>query len=130
MPLMSTTNSLYGPALEKHIWKIYREFFDLSEKRRRWSLRDDIPWDQCNAQLDPAIACVVESFCAVELFLPDYVGKFLPLVRGFRGRAWFAANWGYEESKHSMVLHEWVVRAGYRKQDQWLQGPHGLNVQP
>lgn len=115
---MSTTSSPYGPALEKHIWKIYRDFFDVSEKRRRWSLRDDVPWDQCNPKLDPAIACVVESFCAVELFLPDYVGKFLPLVRGFRGRAWFAANWGYEESKHSMVLHEWLVRSGARTEEQ------------
>ena len=94
----SPTSSPYGLALEKGIWKIYRDFFDTAERRRRWSLRDDVPWEQCNAFLDPAIASVVESFCAVELFLPDYVGKFLPLVRGFRGRAWFAANWGYEES--------------------------------
>lgn len=114
---MSAT-SPYGPALEKEIWKIYQEFFDLAERRRRWSLRDDIPWDQCNPNLNPAIADVLESFCAVELFLPDYVGKFLPLVRGFRGRAWFAANWGYEESKHSMVMHEWLVRSGHRTEEQ------------
>jgi acyl-[acyl-carrier-protein] desaturase len=114
----SATSSPYGEALEKNIWKIYRDFFDTSERRRRWSLRDDIPWDQCNAFLDPAIASVVESFCAVELFLPDYVGKFLPLVRGFRGRAWFAANWGYEESKHSLALQDWLVRSGHRTEEQ------------
>jgi acyl-[acyl-carrier-protein] desaturase len=113
-----SASSPYGPALEKEIWKIYQEFFDLAERRRRWSLRDDIPWDQCNPNLSPAIADVLESFCAVELFLPDYVGKFLPLVRGFKGRAWFAANWGYEESKHSMVMHEWLVRSGHRTEEQ------------
>jgi acyl-[acyl-carrier-protein] desaturase len=114
---MSTTSSPYGLALEKGIWKIYRDFFDTGERRRRWSLRDDIPWERCNTLLDPAIASVVESFCAVELFLPDYVGKFLPLVRGFRGRAWFAANWGYEESKHSLVLQEWLLRSGHRTEE-------------
>ncbi|MBL8796038.1 MAG: hypothetical protein JNM56_19210 [Planctomycetia bacterium] len=51
----------------KEYLEIYREFFDVAEKRRRWSLRDDIPWDQCNPKLDPAVACVVESFSAREL---------------------------------------------------------------
>jgi acyl-[acyl-carrier-protein] desaturase len=115
---MSTARSPYGPALERGIWKIYQEFFALAEKHRRWSLQDDVPWDRCNPHTDPAVAAVVESFCAVELFLPDYVGKFLPLVRGFRGRAWFAANWGYEESKHSLVLQEWLLRSGHRSEGQ------------
>jgi acyl-[acyl-carrier-protein] desaturase len=110
--------SPYGPTLEREIWKIYQEFFDLAERRRRWNLRHDIPWDQCNPNTSKAVADVVESFCAVELFLPDYVGKFLPLVRGTRGRAWFAANWGYEESKHSMVMQEWLVRSGHRTEEQ------------
>jgi acyl-[acyl-carrier-protein] desaturase len=104
--------------MEREIWKIYQEFFDLAERRRRWNMRLDIPWDQCNPNTSHAIADVVESFCAVELFLPDYVGKFLPLVRGTRGRAWFAANWGYEESKHSMVMQEWLIRSGHRTEEQ------------
>src|SRR4051812_5280077 len=115
---MSAASSRYGPALERGIWSIYQDFFRLAEKHRRWSLEDDIPWESCNPHTDPAIANVVESFCAVELFLPDYVGKFLPLVRGFRGRAWFAANWGYEESKHSMVMQEWLLRSGHRSEEQ------------
>jgi len=103
-----------GPELNKHIWSLYREFFTRAERRRRWNIEDDIPWDQCNPDTAPEIADVVETFCAVELFLPDYVGKALPLVRGIRGRAWFLANWGYEESKHSLVLQEWLVRSGHR----------------
>ena len=39
---------------------LYRDHFDRAEKKRRWSLRDDIPWGQCNPSLDPAIADVVE----------------------------------------------------------------------
>ena len=115
---MSASSSPYGPALEKGIWKVYQDFFSLAEKRRRWSLQDDIPWEACNPRTAPAVAAVVESFCAVELFLPDYVGKFLPHVRGCRGRAWFAVNWGYEESKHSLVLQEWLLRSGHRTEEQ------------
>jgi acyl-[acyl-carrier-protein] desaturase len=107
-----------GPILNREIWKIYREFFNLAERRRRWSMERDIPWDQCNSNISPAIADIVESFCAVELFLPDYVGKALPLVRSVRGRAWFLANWGYEESKHSLVLQEWLVRSRHRTEEQ------------
>jgi hypothetical protein len=35
----------------------------------------------------------------------------MPQVRGSRGRAWFHANWGYEESKHSMALGDWLLRS-------------------
>jgi acyl-[acyl-carrier-protein] desaturase len=107
-----------GPALNKEIWRLYREFFDRAERRRRWSLERDIPWRQCNPNTPRAIADVVETFCAVELFLPDYVGKALPMSRSVRGRAWFLANWGYEESKHSLVLQEWLLRSGQRTEQQ------------
>ena len=54
--------------------------------------------------LDPVIADVVESFCVVELFLPDYLGRALPCSRPSRAYTWFYANWGYEESKLSLAL--------------------------
>src|SRR5437588_10901274 len=111
---MSEGDAATGPALEAKIYDLYRDFFNKAERRRRWNLESDIPWDQCNRNLDPAIADVVETFCSVELFLPDYVGKILPLIRGARGRAWFAANWVYEESKHSLALGDWLVRSGFR----------------
>jgi acyl-[acyl-carrier-protein] desaturase len=104
--------------LEGAFWRLYRDFFDMAEKRRRWSIRDDIPWEQCNRNLDPAIADVLESFCAVELYLPDYTSKILPVVRPSRGRTWFYANWGYEESKHSLALADWLLRSGQRSDEQ------------
>src|SRR5262249_23261850 len=61
----------FPPEIEGAFWRLYRDFFDKAEKRRRWSIRDDIPWDRCNPRVDPAVADVVESFCAVELYLPD-----------------------------------------------------------
>jgi acyl-[acyl-carrier-protein] desaturase len=119
--LMADPTRLACPELESAIWRLYRDFFDKAEKKRRWSLRDDIPWDQCNRNLDPALADVVESFCAVELYLPDYTSRILPVVRPSRGRAWFYANWGYEESKHSLALGDWLLKSGQRTDEQMIE---------
>ena len=104
--------------LEAAFWRLYRDFFDKAEKRRRWSIPDDIPWNQCNRHLHPAVADVVESFCAVELYLPDYIAKALPMIRANRGWAWFHANWGYEESKHSLAMSDWLLHSGMRTEEQ------------
>jgi acyl-[acyl-carrier-protein] desaturase len=106
-----------SPELRAGLYRLYREFFALAERKRRWSLEDDIPWGQVNRSLDPAIADVVESFCAVELYLPDYIGKAMPLTRGNKGWAWFHANWGYEESKHSLALGDWLLKSGARSDE-------------
>ncbi len=100
--------------LENRFFELYIDFFNRAEVERRWNVQKDIPWDKCNPKVSDAIALIVESFCAVELFLPDYTSKILQLIRKSRGRAWFQANWGYEESKHSLVLEEWLVRSGKR----------------
>ena len=106
------------PELLAAIYRLFREYFDKAEKKRRWSIKDDIPWQSCNRSLDPAIAEVVETFCSVELYLPDYLARLIPQVRGNRGRAWFLANWGYEESKHSMALGDWLLKSGQRSEEQ------------
>lgn len=106
------------PEVLREIYQLFRDYFDLAEKRRRWSMKDDIPWGQCSRSLSPAIADIVETFCVVELFLPDYLAKTIPTVRDNRGRAWFFANWGYEECKHSMVLEDWLLRSGQRSDEQ------------
>lgn len=115
---MSEITALSHPTLERDIWRLYRDFFDKAERKRRWRIADDIPWDECNPKLDPAIADIVESFCAVELYLPDYTSKILPVVRNSKGRVWFYANWGYEESKHSLALADWLLHSGHRSEAQ------------
>jgi acyl-[acyl-carrier-protein] desaturase len=79
---------LNAPQLEKTFYQLFRGYFDLAEKKRRWSLRDDIPWQHVNKHLSPAIADVVESFCAVELYLPDYVANALSAARASRSWSW------------------------------------------
>src|SRR5688500_4664159 len=71
---------------ETALWHLYRDFFAKAERRRRWSIEDDIKWDQCNPGLNPAIADVVASFCAVELYLPDYLVRAIPPGAGQPGR--------------------------------------------
>ena len=105
-------------AIEHGMWKLYREFFNQAERRRRWSIEKDIPWDQCRQNLDPAIADVVESFCAIELYLPDYLRHAMVKSRKSRARTWFYANWGYEESKHSLALGDWLLKSGSRTEEQ------------
>src|SRR5258708_19920760 len=102
------------PEVFASLYRKFRDYFDLAERKRRWSIRDDIPWERCNRSLNPAIADVVETFCAVELYLPDYLSKLIPQVRANRGRAWMLANWGYEESKHSIGLCDWLLKSGQR----------------
>jgi len=104
--------------LEATLWRLYRDFFDKAERKRRWSIEKDIPWLECNKTLAPEIADVVESFCAVELYLPDYLMRAFPSSRASRARTWFYANWGYEESKHSLALGDWLVKAGMRTEEQ------------
>jgi acyl-[acyl-carrier-protein] desaturase len=105
------------PDRERELWKLFREFFDLAEKKRRWRIADDIPWNACNPELKPVVADVIETFCAVELYLPDYSAKILPKVRHSKSRTWFYANWGYEESKHSLALADWLLKSGHRSEE-------------
>jgi acyl-[acyl-carrier-protein] desaturase len=115
---LAQTPQLDSPFIQAEVFRLYREYFNHAERKRRWSLEDGIPWDQCNRALDPAVAEVVQTFCSVELFLPDYLSKLLPQVRASRGRAWFLANWGYEESKHALALGDWLLRSGQRSDEQ------------
>lgn len=104
-------------AQERKLWNIFRDFFDHAERKRRWRVTDDIPWNECNPNLKPVVADIIETFCAIELYLPDYSAKILPKVRHSKSRTWFYANWGYEESKHSMALAEWLVKSGHRTEE-------------
>jgi acyl-[acyl-carrier-protein] desaturase len=117
---MGSAPQLDDPVILAKVYRLYRDYFDRAEKKRRWSVRDDIPWDQCNSHLDPAIADVVQTFCSVELFLPDYLSKLMPQVRSVRGRAWFLANWGYEESKHFLALGDWLLYSRHRSDEQMV----------
>lgn len=104
--------------IEEIFFESFMKYFQNAEDRRRWDIEQDIPWEKVSANASDLTADIVESFSAVEMYLPDYTHRIMQLVRQSRGRAWFQANWGYEESKHSMVLEEWLIRSGKRTEEQ------------
>jgi acyl-[acyl-carrier-protein] desaturase len=102
--------------IEDAVYQTYIRFFEIAEDRRRWNLFKDIPWDKTNPNATELLGDFVEQFCGVELYLPDYTGKLIQMLRRSRGRGWFLANWGYEESKHSLTLEKWLVTSGKRSE--------------
>ena len=94
------------------------KYLKLAEEKRRWNVFNDIPWDKANPNTSDTLAHCVETFCAVEMYLPDFTAKLLRMIRRSRGRSWFHVNWGYEESKHSMALEAWLLASGHRTEEQ------------
>jgi acyl-[acyl-carrier-protein] desaturase len=106
--------------MREQMYRAYMEFFDTAERKRRWNPLRDIPWDKLDASKScERKAVCAETFCGVELYVPDYTANGFNLTRSIFGHAWFQANWGYEESKHALVLREYLVRSGMRTQAQY-----------
>ena len=106
-------------ALREKFYRAYWEFFEHAERSRRWSVTEDVAWDAVEKEgKNDTLALCAETFCGVEMYLPDYIITNLESVRGSFGRTWFGANWGYEESKHALVLREYLRRSGNRTEDQ------------
>jgi acyl-[acyl-carrier-protein] desaturase len=102
------------------IYRAYCEFFDTADKKRRWNPFNDIPWEKINPALnteDDAIC--LETFCGVELYVPDYTSNAFNLTRNLFGAAWFEASWGYEESRHALAYREYLIRSGLRTEEQY-----------
>ena len=114
---MNGTKSV-NARIEDLFFENYLKFFQRAEEKRRWNMERDIPWSLVNPASSELTATIVQFFSAVEMYLPDYTSKMMQMIRQSRGRAWFHANWGYEESKHSMVLEDWLIRSGKRTEEQ------------
>ena len=117
----------------ERMYREYMQFFEHAERHRRWNPMHDIPWEQLETQAhqdetarhrDAAaqerLATCLETFCGVELFIPDYTRNGLNLSREIFGQAWFHLCWGYEESKHALVFREYLLRSGLRTLDQYM----------
>jgi acyl-[acyl-carrier-protein] desaturase len=95
--------------------RLQRSFFDTAETKRRWNIDESIPWETVKYRaVATDLVEVLEAFYATEMYLPDYTAKLLELNRNNQGVAWFLANWGYEESKHSLGIEQWMLRSGRR----------------
>ena len=66
----------------ERMYRAYMEFFEIAEKKRRWNIWDDIPWEKLKPELnDEADAIRVETFCGVELYVPDYTAHGFNMSR-------------------------------------------------
>jgi acyl-[acyl-carrier-protein] desaturase len=104
--------------LEEKLYREYLQFFEKAERDRRWNVFTDIPWERVNKDGSEELALCAETFCSVEMYLPDYVSGGINVVRNYFGQAWFQANWAYEESKHSLTLMQYLIRSGKRTEEQ------------
>jgi len=117
----------------EEMYRLYMEFFEHAEKTRRWNPMNDIPWedldtletrqrmaDSQGAGDSENLAVCLETFCGVELFIPDYTLNGLNLSREVFGQSWFHLCWGYEESKHALVFREYLLKSGLRTLDQYM----------
>jgi acyl-[acyl-carrier-protein] desaturase len=104
--------------MEDFFYRELLKYLMLAEEKRRWNVFKDIPWDKANGNSEDTLAHCVETFCAVEMYLPDFTSKLLHMIRQSRGRSWFHINWGYEESKHSLALEAWLLASGHRTEEQ------------
>lgn len=119
MPRPAVLNNVPS-GLEKAFFDKYKEFFDHAEEKRRWNLQTDVPWAEVkrDGAVGEDLVSIVEAFWAVEMYIPDYAAKLTSMFRRHRGFGWFQLNWGYEESKHSRALEEWLLRSGHRNEKQ------------
>lgn len=117
-PVVAQKTASVQSQIEDTFYEHYLRYFQNAEEKRRWSVVDDIPWAEARGNASELVVSIIESFCAVESFLPDYTSKIMALIRRSRGRALFQANWGYEESKHSMALEGWLIASGKRTEDE------------
>ncbi|MGZ6212611.1 MAG: acyl-ACP desaturase, partial [Candidatus Binataceae bacterium] len=79
-----------SPALREKMYRAYLEFFEVAETKRRWNMFNDVPWDALDSSDggEQKAACI-ETFCAEELYLPDYSAGGVELTRSMFGAAWF-----------------------------------------
>jgi acyl-[acyl-carrier-protein] desaturase len=69
------------PKNEERLYRQYMEFFEKAERKRRWNVFEDIPWDDWKEEYaSEEMALCAETFCGVEMYLPDYTSEGLNLV--------------------------------------------------
>ncbi len=101
-------------------YRAYMDFLETAERKRRWNLFEDVPWDKLSRDANTEERAVrIETYCAEEMYLPDYTAAGNELLRGVFGLAWFQTAWSYEESRHGLVFREYLLRSGLRTQTQF-----------
>jgi acyl-[acyl-carrier-protein] desaturase len=98
--------------MEDKVYALFRAYFQTAERTRQWNVWTAVDWEQAASSAPPELREKVLEAYREALFLPDYSAHALQILRASRGRAWFLTRWSYEEGKHVLALHEWLLRTG------------------
>ncbi len=64
-------------------YSIYMDFFEIAKRKRRWKLFDDVPWNDLSPATNTEERAIrIETYCAEEMYLPDYTAASNELLRG------------------------------------------------
>jgi len=109
----------FGWRMEEAFWAYFNRSEDPEGGNRRWIIERDIPWDQVTREaIPPDVALMIESFYAVESYLPDFAEQGLNHYRSMVGLTSSYINWSYEELKHGRTLQLVLERSGSRTRQQ------------
>jgi hypothetical protein len=76
----------YGWRVEEMFWSYFNRSEDPEGWNRRWVIERDVPWaDVRREPLHDDTALMIESFFAVESYLPDFAEKGLNYYRAMVG---------------------------------------------
>jgi acyl-[acyl-carrier-protein] desaturase len=107
-------------SLKDTTYRLYLDFLETAETKRRWNIFDDIPWDTLGTlRASETTVQGVEIFCSEELYVPDYSSQGLELLRSKFSMTWFQLRWAFEESRHGLVFREYLTRSGERSEAQF-----------
>ena len=108
-----------GWRVEEKFWEMFNRSEDPEGANRRWIIERDVPWDEIRREPIPDdAALMIESFYAVENYLPDFAEKGMNHYRRMVGLSNSHINWSYEELKHGRTLQLVLERAGARTHEQ------------
>ncbi len=108
-------NASISSATRQQVYRIYLDYLETAETKRRWSVFNDVPWD--NLDFGKATSDVgdrIEIYCTEELYVPDYSSEVRGLLRSLFGFAWSQTAWAFEESRHGLAFREYLTRSGLR----------------
>jgi acyl-[acyl-carrier-protein] desaturase len=112
-------------------YRVYLDFLETAEKKRRWNIFDDIPWDKLDiAGASDATAQRIELYCSEELYVPDYASRSLEMVRANFGMSWFQNCWAFEETRHGLVFREYLTRSGKCSQAEFATLADEVSARP
>jgi acyl-[acyl-carrier-protein] desaturase len=100
-PAALLSRSYRDRLIERGILGLYRWYTARSQETRNWNPDLSFDWRAIRTDFSKPIQQILEGFFAVEQYAPDYVSKFLHMVRRSHGRSHFQMRWGSEEEKHA-----------------------------